>query len=314
MRKKLFERWPQNPLFTRDDWPYSVNTVFNPGATSAPNGYTLLLARVEDLRGVSHLCPLRSQDGKSHWQIEEEYRFLPRPKDFPEEAWGIEDPRVTHLEDRQEYAVLYTAYSQRGPLVSLALTKDFRSYERIGPITCPENKDAALFPKRIGGRYAMLHRPLTGGFGANIWISYSPDLRHWGDHREVISGRSGPFWDAGKIGLNAQPLECDDGWLICYHGVRNHCSGAIYRLGLAMLDREDPTRVLSRSDEWVFGPYEDYEMVGDVGGVVFPCGWILDEQSGELRLYYGAADSCIAMAYAPIEEVLKLLRANPLRC
>ena len=314
MSRELFVRHKGNPLFTWENWPYAANTVFNPAATLGKDGETIVLARVEDLRGVSHLTVARSEDGKTNWKIDEKPSYLSNPHTYPEEEWGIEDPRITYLEDRDEYAILYTAYSPKGPLVSMAMTKDFNSFERWGPITCPENKDAALFPRRIGGRYAMLHRPVTNNFGANIWISFSPDLRHWGDHQEVLTGRAGPYWDAKKIGLNTPPIETEDGWLICYHGVRTHCSGALYRLGLALLERDNPSRLVGRTDQWVFGPRESYEMTGDVSGVVFPCGWTFDEASGEIRLYYGGADSCIGLATAKLDDILALLRANPLRC
>ena len=193
MSRELFERHQGNPLFTWENWPYEANTVFNPAATLGKDGETIVLARVEDLRGVSHLTVARSEDGKTNWQIDESPSYLSCPHTYPEEEWGIEDPRITYLDDRDEYAILYTAYSPKGPLVSMAMTKDFNSFERWGPITCPENKDAALFPRRIGGRYAMLHRPVTNNFGANIWISFSyssVDLKGWWKR---------PWFDPGEM-------------------------------------------------------------------------------------------------------------------
>ena len=176
----------------------------------------------------------------------------------------------------------------------------------------PENKDAALFPRRFGGRYAMIHRPVaTGGSGAHIWLSFSPDLIHWGDHRILLQARRGAWWDANRIGVGPPPLETAEGWLVLYHGVRTTMGGCLYRLGLALLDLEDPRRVLRRSDQWVFGPETAYERQGDVGGVVFPCGWILDEPSGMIRLYYGGADTCLALATARLAEVLDYLSTCP---
>jgi len=175
----------------------------------------------------------------------------------------------------------------------------------------PEDKDAALFPVRFRGRWAMLHRPITAfpGMGAHIWISFSPDLRHWGDHRILIRAREGGWWDAGKIGLSPPPLPTAEGWLILYHGVRKTASGSLYRLGLALLDLENPLHVLHRPDEWVFGPKEPYERKGDVGDVVFPCGWVAEDD--EIRLYYGGADSCVALATASMRDVLEYLRRCP---
>ena len=142
--------------------------------------------------------------------------------------------------------------------------------------------------------------------GAHIWISYSPDLKHWGDHQIVLRAREGGWWDANKIGLSPPPLETPEGWLILYHGVRHTPSGCIYRLGLALLDRDDPTKVLRRGDQWVFSPKVPYERDGDVDDVVFPCGWILEGDM--LRIYYGGADSCIALATASLKDVLDYLR------
>jgi predicted GH43/DUF377 family glycosyl hydrolase len=180
----------------------------------------------------------------------------------------------------------------------------------LGPVMPPEDKDAALFPRKIKGRWAMLHRPVskTPYMQANIWLSYSPDLRHWGDNREVIHAREGAWWDANKIGLSAPPLETPEGWLILYHGVRTTASGAIYRLGLALLDLEDPGKVIRRTNEWIFGPKATYEREGDVDDVVFPCGWI--EKDKRMMIYYGAADSCIALATANLDELLHFVLHN----
>ena len=172
----------------------------------------------------------------------------------PEEIWGCEDPRLTWLPERDEWAIAYTAYSRRGPLVSLAMTPDFRTVRRLGPVMPPEDKDAALFPRRFDGRWAMIHRPSPLRGGAHMWISYSPDLRHWGDHRLLLEARDGAWWDAGKIGLGPPPLETPEGWLVLYHGVHATADGPIYRVGLALLDLDDPGTILHRTDEWVFGP------------------------------------------------------------
>ena len=214
---------------------------------------------------------------------------------------------LTWVEDRGQWIIAYTAYSPSGPLVSLAETKDFTSFQRLGPVMPPEDKDAAVFPRRFGNRYAMIHRPVSAGSsGAHIWLSFSPDLTHWGDHHVLFHARRGAWWDANRIGLSPPPLETPEGWLILYHGVRMTAGGCLYRLGLALLDLEDPSRVLRRSDEWVFAPELPYERQGDVNGVVFPCGWILDKPSGEIRLYYGGADTCLALATAQLSDLLML--------
>jgi predicted GH43/DUF377 family glycosyl hydrolase len=305
-RPELFTRHPANPIITSAHLPYSANTVFNPAATMV-GGETVLLMRVEDRCGLSHLTVARSADGVTGWRIDSAPTFVGNPVTHPEEIWGIEDPRITYVDEEQRWIVAYTAYSKGGPLVSLASTEDFVTFERLGAIMPPEDKDAALFPVKFGGRWALIHRPISsyGAFGAHIWISFSPDMTHWGDHRILLKAREGGWWDARKIGLSPPPLKTDHGWLIMYHGVRNTASGSIYRLGLALLDIENPLRVLKRCREWVFTPVEAYERFGDVGDVVFPCGWVVVED--EIRLYYGAADTSIGLATGRLSEVLSWL-------
>lgn len=311
--RELFKRHPNNPILTAADWPYAANTVFNAGATRLENGETLLLVRVEDRRGISHFTVARSADGFSNWQIDSTPTMVPDPDGYPEELWGIEDPRIVWLPELGQYSITYTAYSRSGPLVALAFTRDFKTFERRGQILPPEDKDAALFPRRFGDRWGLIHRPVPrhAGAKANMWLSFSPDLKHWGDYCVLLEARSGSYWDAGKIGLSPPPIETSEGWLIIYHGVKHTPAGALYRGGLALLDLEDPRIVLRRGDEWVFGPEEQYELTGDVPNVVFPCGVVVDEPSGTLRMYYGAADTCIAMATAQLADLLDWLRAEP---
>ena len=308
----LFKRYKHNPILTSKDWPYTANAVFNPAATEY-KGKTLILARVEDRKGFSHLTKAISDNGLDNWKIDKKPTLNPDPQNYPEEIEGIEDPRIIWLEDINKYAVVYTSCSKGGPLISLALTRDFKKFERMGAIMPPEDKDAALFPRKINGKWILIHRPLPGheGPGGHIWLSYSNDLKYWGEHKLLIQARKGAWWDANKIGLNTPPLETPEGWLILYHGVRYTMSGAIYRLGLALLDLNDPFKVLRRSDEWVFGPDACYEREGDVDNVVFPCGWIYDKKTDEIRLYYGAADTSIALATAKLNDLLQYIKKCP---
>jgi len=307
---ELFKRHPANPILSVENWPYRANSVFNAAATEF-GGKTLLLVRVEDFRGISHFTAARSDDGVSNWQIDSEPTLRADPAGHPEELWGIEDPRITWLEELKEWVIAYTAYSKGGPLVSLATTKDFRTFQRLGSVMPPEDKDAAMFPKRFAGRWAMLHRPVASlpNLSANIWLSFSPDLKHWGDHQEIIYAREGSWWDANKIGLSAPPIETSEGWLILYHGVRSTASGSIYRLGLVLLDLEEPKRVVRRTDEWIFGPKATYEREGDVDDVVFPCGWTVKDDT--VSMYYGAADSCIALATAKLSDLVDFVLGCP---
>lgn len=303
---ELFERYSGNPILSVEQWPYKANSVFNAAAAEV-DGKTLLLARVEDYRGISHLTAARSDNGIDGWQIDAQPTLAPKPHEHPEEVWGIEDPRITWIEEMNKWAVCYTAYSKGGPLVSLATTEDFRNFERLGPVMPPEDKDAALFPVKFNGLWAMLHRPVPKSLilGAHIWISFSPDLKHWGQHQEIIHAREGSWWDANKIGLCAPPMHTEEGWLILYHGVRTTASGSIYRLGLALLDLLEPSKVIRRTDEWIFGPKAHYEREGDVDDVVFPCGWV--KKNDKIFIYYGAADSRICLATADFHKLIDLI-------
>ena len=174
----VFIRYEHNPIITVKDLPYPANSVFNAGAITC-DGDTLLLLRVEDRRGISHLTVARSTDGITDWTIEDRPTMAPEPERHPEELWGLEDPRITYLEELGKWAVVYTAYSKAGPLVALAYTANFRTFERQGPVMPPEDKDAALFPETFDGRWALIHRPTPADtrYKAGIWISFSPDLR-----------------------------------------------------------------------------------------------------------------------------------------
>lgn len=304
--ESLFHRHENNPILTAADWPYPAHSVFNAGATLLRDGTTLLLCRVEDRRGFSHLCAARSKNGIDGWVIDAEPTLRPDPGRYPEELWGIEDPRITWVDELRQYAIAYTAFSRSGPGVALALTEDFRSFERLGLIMQPDDKDAAVLPRRIDGSFALIHRPMHD-FGAHVWISYSPDLRNWGGHKLLLHARKGGWWDANKVGLSPPLIETSRGWLMIYHGVRHTAGGCLYRLGLALFALDQPDLLLARGDSWIFGPETPYERVGDVANVTFPCGYTLASDGDTLRLYYGAADSCIALATGSVRELLAWL-------
>lgn len=302
----LLERHPQNPILTAADWPYAIHTVFNPAATLLKDGTTLLLCRCEDRRGISHLCAARSKNGVDGWEIDKEPTFSPDPINYPEELWGVEDPRITYVPEIEEYLIAYTAYGKSGPGVALASTKDFHHFERYGLVMHADDKDAAIFPRRFNGEYALIHRPSTD-MGAHMWLSFSPDLRNWGGHIMLLPARRGAWWDANKIGLSPPPIETDQGWLVMYHGVRQKASGNLYRLGLALFDKDHPETCLCRGQNWIFGPETSYEMEGDVPFAVFPCGYTILPDGDTLHIYYGAADSSICLAKSSIKKLLAWL-------
>ncbi len=310
--ESLFTRNPKNPILSARDWSYPAHTVFNPGATRLADGTTLLLCRVEGHRGHSHLCVARSANGVDGWKIDETPTLLASPETHPEELWGIEDPRITFVNELGKYAIAYTAFGESGPCVALALTKDFRTFERCGIVMQPDDKDAALLPRRIAGNFVLVHRPRTDEQSAHIWISTSPDLRNWGAHKLMLAARRGGWWDSNKVGLSPPLIETPRGWLMLYHGVRVTASGSLYRLGAALFKLDEPDVLLQRGDSWIFGPETEYERTGDVPNVAFPCGVTVGDDADTLNLYYGAADTCIGVATGSIRAILSWLDAHAL--
>jgi predicted GH43/DUF377 family glycosyl hydrolase len=309
--RELFERHPGNPILAAKDWPYPVNAAFNPAAAEV-DGKTVLLVRVEDQRGISHLTVARSANGRDNWAVAPE-PLLASDEETASEQWGFEDPRVVWVDELDRWVITCTAYGPAGPAVFLATTEDFETVERYGIIRHPEDKNAALLPHRLDGRWVLLHRPKTqfGGAHGEILLSRSDDLVSWSAPEQVLQPRAGAWWDSLRIGIGPPPLRTEHGWLLIYHGVKNTVAGDIYRVGLALLDLEDPTRVLRRLPNWIFAPLAAYERTGDVPNIVFPCGLLHDPANDELRLYYGAADSSVCLATARLSDLLDAVLAAP---
>lgn len=301
-----FERSPSNPILTREDIPYPCNTVFNAAACKFKGSYLLVL-RVEDRAGHSHFTLARSDDGYK-FCVDSSPWVLPSTDPHYEiyERFGIEDPRITQIE--AEYYITYTAFGPHGPRVGIGRTRDFVHFERICLATEVDNKDAVLFPEKFGGDHVMIDRPAgTGHRGGSIWITYSPDLIHWGRAKAILTPE--PGWGSSKLGMSTPPIKTEKGWLALYHGVRETAGGRLYRIGALLLDLDDPSKVLAYSAYFLFGPKESYERTGDVPNVVFPCGLVLEE-NGEVKMYYGAADTCIALAEAKLEDILRCCLDN----
>ena len=228
------------------------------------------------------------------------------PDNFPEELWGIEDPRITFVPELEAYVIAYTAFGKVGPGVSLAKTKDFVHFEKLGLMMQPDDKDAALFPRKFADNFLLIHRPVSSE-GADLWISESPALRTWGRAKLIIRARRGAWWDANKIGLSPPPIETPEGWLVLYHGVRTHASGSLYRMGVALLDLNDPCVLIRRGPSWIMGPEAPYERMGDVSNVVFPTGYTIGEDGDTIHLYYGAADTSVCLATGSVKHLLSWL-------
>jgi len=302
MDKKFVTRYEGNPILTKDDVPYPVETVHNAGVTKF-NGRYIMLFRSHLATGRSIIGLAESDDG---------FNFKPRPQPFmvptkePQfaeyEEYSIEDPRITALEGT--YYITYSAYSKHGVRAGLAKTLDFQSVERVAFITQADYRNTVLFPEKIGGRYARLDRPHSDITPWSIWISYSPDLRHWGDSRIVIKPAA-YHWDQMKIGPGAPPIRTDRGWLSIYHGVFPTMDGCIYRLGAALHKLDDPAHILAVADPWILQPEDPWEVVGYVHNVVFTCGAV-PEDDGTLKLYWGGADKVICAGTAVIDELVEL--------
>jgi len=248
------------------------------------------------LTSISHLKLARSKDG-INFEIEETPAIAPA-NDF--ETFGIEDPRISFIDGT--YHVNYVAVCPLGVTTCLASTKDFRTFERRGVIFCPENKDVAIFPERIDGKYYALHRPNSPLFGRNeVWLAESPDLICWGNHRHLMGLRQG-LWDEKRIGASAVPFKIEQGWIEIYHGADQDNR---YCLGAVLLDSHEPWKVIARSEKPILEPQADYEIEGFFGNVVFSCGLLYED--GKLKIYYGVADTAICYAELSLEDVIENL-------
>ncbi len=297
----ILHRFEGNPIITLEDIPFRCNTVFNGTVVKKGEEYFLLL-RVEGQQGYSVFALARSKDGL-HFTVENKPVMKPARKGpFARyEKYGIEDPRITVVDG--VYYIMYTAYSKYGTRIALAKTEDFLHYERIALVSEPGNKDGILFPERINGEYVRLDRPIGKGVGS-MWISYSKNLVDWGKSEILMTPRPG-MWDSYRIGASVPPIKTEHGWLEIYHGVKMTVAGPIYRIGTVLLDLEQPHKVVARCNKPVLSPREDYERIGDVGNVAFACGAVV-EDSGEIKVYYGAADTCICVATAEFENLIDI--------
>jgi predicted GH43/DUF377 family glycosyl hydrolase len=302
MKKKLVTRYEHNPILTKDDIPYAVETVHNAGVTKF-NGRYIMLFR-------SHLDTGRSIIGIAESDNGFDFKSRPGPFMVPSteplfseyEAFGVEDPRITALEGA--YYITYSAYSPHGVRIGLAKTTDFESVERVAFITQADYRNTVIFPEKIGGRYVKMDRPHSDISPWAIWISFSPDLRHWGESQLIIKPVK-YHWDEMKIGPGAVPIRTDKGWLNIYHGVFPTMDGCVYRLGVALHDLEDPAKILGVGDRWILQPEDPWEVVGYVHNVVFTCAAV-PEEDGTVKLYWGGADKVMCAGTAIIDELVQL--------
>jgi len=298
-KKEIVRRHPANPILTARDMPVACNSVFNSGVTRFGDGYLMLL-RIEDLDCRQHFRVALSDDGVRFTASERAVEFPPDEEAARYEG-TIYDPRITRLGD--DYYVTYAAHSDLGVRIGLVKTRDFERFERLPFGSAVDNRNGVLFPEKIGGLYVRLERPQTIKDQGDLWISYSPDLVYWGRAKCIARSRYQSF-DQWKLGAGTVPVRTPHGWLEIYHGVRKTAAGAIYRLGAMLLDLEDPSRVIANTRGAILSPEAPYERVGDVPNVVFSCGAIL-EPDGEVKIYYGGADTVMCLATASLEALVE---------
>ena len=300
--ESVFRRFEGNPIVGPEAVP-GANSIFNSAVVRFGGGYVGLF-RVDGQDFPMQLHLGRSDDGIK-WSIEEKPIKIHCGNDA-KPASGY-DPRITRIGD--EYFATWCYYpAGPGPHIGIGRTKDFRRFDLVSEIAFAYDRNAVLFPEKIKGKYAALHRPSDTGHTqyGDIFYCTSPDLVHWGDHKYVFGPKG--WWQSRKVGAGPVPIPIEEGWLMIYHGVRLTCNGFVYCAGGAILDREEPWKVRWRCRRYLLAPTALYETVGDVPNVVFPTAAIVFEDTGQIRLYYGAADTYVAMATAQLGEVIEFIK------
>lgn len=312
----VLKRHPRNPILRPADFP-GAYCIFNPGQTMF-EGRTLLLVPVGHNSGhyrgreVDITAHVATSDNGVDFDIRPEPLFTRSTLyPFADVREQCIDFRITRIEDT--YYVVHPGCGPWGTMGILAKTKDFRQIENLDIISLPDNRVPCLFPEKINGCYARLDRPYRvcpNDFHemGNLWISYSPDLIHWGRHRPLLKpGFS--HWNSTKIGATP-PIRTPAGWLVMLHGVTRSCAGHRYAIGAMLLDLQNPEKILGVTRSALLAPTEPYEFQGIVPNVVFPAGAIGDIERDELRIYYGAADTCIGLATGCLSDVVQLCLAG----
>ncbi|MDI3548697.1 MAG: beta,4-mannooligosaccharide/beta,4-mannosyl-N-acetylglucosamine phosphorylase [Halanaerobiales bacterium] len=304
--KDVVWRSGKNPIIPRDATPTS-NSIFNSAVVPFEDGFAGVF-RVDNTAREMRIHAGRSKDG-INWEIEPE----PIPFKYEDEEVGKSDykydPRVVKIEDKY-YITWCNGY--HGPTIGVGYTTDFKDFYQLENAFLPFNRNGVLFPRKINGKYVMLSRPSDNGhtpFG-DIFLSESPDMIHWGKHRHVMSTTDG--WQSTKIGAGPVPIETSEGWLLIYHGVLTSCNGFVYSMGAALLDLEEPWKVLYRTKPYLLSPQKQYECVGDVPNVVFPCAALSDAETGRIAIYYGGADTVTNLAFTEVDELISFIKENSL--
>jgi beta-1,4-mannooligosaccharide/beta-1,4-mannosyl-N-acetylglucosamine phosphorylase len=300
-------RSSRNPIIPRDLISRS-NSIFNSAVVPFGDSFAGVF-RVDDTTRVMDVHVGFSQDGVN-WKLDEAtIKWEPtddRVREIQETFVHAYDPRVTWLEDRY-YVTWCNGY--HGPTIGVGYTHDFKKFYQLDNAFLPFNRNGVLFPRRVNGMYQMLSRPSDNGhtpFG-DIYLSESPDLIHWGRHRHVMTTR--PYtWESTKVGAGPTPIETPEGWLLFYHGVLTSCNGFVYSFGAALLDLDEPWKVIARSRDYLISPQKQYEQVGDVQNVTFPCAALVDGPTGRVTIYYGAADTVTCLAHGYLNDIISFVK------
>jgi beta-1,4-mannooligosaccharide/beta-1,4-mannosyl-N-acetylglucosamine phosphorylase len=316
--------WEDRPPGFRDVlWRYSGNPVVPARAISASTyvhnsavipyqGGFAGVFRIDNRSRRMELHVGRSTDG-IHWTLEEErLRLSGADPEIGRFVYGY-DPRLAKI-DGKYYVMWCNGY--HGPTIGLGWTDDFQTFHQLENAFLPFNRNGVLFPRKINGLYVLLSRPSDSGhtpFG-EIYVSQSRDLEFWGRHRWVMSPiKEENGWQSTKIGAGPVPIETSEGWLLIYHGVNTTCNGFIYSAGAALLDLEQPWKVIARTDPYILTPETPYESVGNVPNVCFPCATLVDGATGRMALYYGCADTVVGLAFGTVQELVEFTKANSVR-
>ena len=302
----VFWRHDNNPII---DWNPTKKSarIFNSAVLPYEDGF-IGVFRADHKNGRPQLHLGRSTDALN-WDIEdEEIHWVDEQGNDYQPSYAY-DPRLVKIEDTY-YIVWCCDFG--GAALGLGMTKDFKTFVRLENPFIPFNRNGVLFPRKVNDKFLLLSRPSDSGhtpFG-DIFLSESPDLVHWGRHRRVMTKGGQGWWQGTKIGSGATPIETSEGWLMFYHGVSGTCNGFVYSMGAAILDKENPSKVLYRTRDYLLTPEKEYETTGFVPNVAFPCATLQDPETGRIAIYYGAADTYVAVAYAQVDELVKYIKEN----
>lgn len=299
-------RYSENPIIKRNPVK-GISRIFNSAVVPYEGKYAGVF-RAETINGRPHIHFGTSEDG-INWDIEEEGVKFVNEAGEPFQPKYAYDPRLVKVDDTY-YIIWCTDFY--GASIGLAKTTDFKTFVRVENPYLPFNRNGVLFPRKINDNFMMLSRPSDSGhtpFG-DIFLSESPDLTYWGKHRHVMSKGGQGWWQATKIGGGPAPIETSEGWLLFYHGVTGTCSGLVYSIGAAILDKDEPSKVLYRCSNFILTPEEWYEERGFVANVLFPCATLHDADTGRIAVYYGAADTYVGLAFTEVNQLVDYIKEH----